>query len=125
MRPGVELVSEETGSGVAVQKQAFYHVRLRMWLSHGDPVRWSAPWGLVDRARVEDDGATLITDVRIDRVFLIAGLFYGVQGMRVGGTRTLRIAPHLAYGEAGLPGTIPANALLTAEISILSERAAA
>ena len=64
----------------------------------------------------------MITDVRIDRVSLVAGLFYGIQGMRVGGTRTRRIAPHLAYGEQGVPGVIPANALLTAEIAVLAER---
>jgi FKBP-type peptidyl-prolyl cis-trans isomerase len=49
---------------------------------------------------------------------LISGLFYGVEGMRVGGTRRLEIAPHLAYGDRGVPGIIPANAVLTAEITI-------
>jgi FKBP-type peptidyl-prolyl cis-trans isomerase len=64
----------------------------------------------------------LITDVRIDRVFLFAGLFYGIQGMNVGGTRLLRIAPYLAYGEQGLEGVIPPNAVVTAELSVLGER---
>ena len=72
---------------------------------------------------LEEDDATLVTDVRVDRASLAAGLFYGLQGMRVGGTRTLRIAPHLGYGEQGLPGVIPANALLTIEVAVLSERA--
>ena len=39
--------------------------------------------------------------------------------MRVGGTRRLEIAPHLAYGARGVPGVVPANAMLTAEIGIL------
>ena len=62
----------------------------------------------------------MITEVRVDRRSLIAGLFYGVEGMRVGGTRRLEIAPHLAYGDRGVPGVIPASALLTAEITILA-----
>jgi FKBP-type peptidyl-prolyl cis-trans isomerase len=33
--------------------------------------------------------------------------------------RRLEIAPHLAYGDRGVPGTIPAGALITAEITIL------
>jgi FKBP-type peptidyl-prolyl cis-trans isomerase len=124
MRSGVELISEEPGDGEPVRKRAFYRVKLRMWLSRGDPVRWSEAWGLSDRARVEDDGATLITDLRVDRESMFGGLFYGVQGMRIGGTRKLRIAPHLAYREAGIPGMIPPNALLTVEVTVLSEREA-
>jgi hypothetical protein len=64
-----------------------------------------------------------ITEVRIDRRSLVNGLFYGVEGMRVGGTRRLEIGPHLAYGDRGVPGAIPAGAVLTAEITILGARA--
>jgi FKBP-type peptidyl-prolyl cis-trans isomerase len=61
----------------------------------------------------------LITQVRVDRRSLINGLFYGLDGMRVGGMRRLEIAPHLAYGDRGVPGTIPPNAVVTAEIVVL------
>ena len=47
------------------------------------------------------------------------GLFYGVEAMRIGGTRRLEISPHLAYGDRGVPGVIPPAAVLTAEITIL------
>ena len=96
--------------------------RLRMWLSRGDPIRWGMPWGLFDRARIEDDGTTLFTSLRVDREFMFGGLFYGVQGMRVGGTRRIRLAPHLAYREAGMPGVAPPNALLIVEVQVLSKR---
>ena len=43
------------------------------------------PWGLLSHAYLEDDGTTLVTDVRMDRVFLVPGLFYGMEGMRIGG----------------------------------------
>jgi len=124
VRSGVEVLTDVAGEGDDVRRQGVYQVRLRMWLNRGDPVRWPAPFGFVDRARLEDDGATIVTDVRIDRRSLFAGLFQGVQGMRVGGTRTLKIAPHLAYGEKGLPGRIPPNAVLTVEIAVLGERPA-
>jgi hypothetical protein len=55
-------------------------------------------------------------------VFLINGLFYGVEGMSVGGTRRLKISPQLGYGERGVPGVIPPNSVLNAEITILEER---
>ena len=93
-----------------------------MWLSRGDPVRWTEPWGSIDEARLEDDGTTLVTTLRVDRVSMFPGLFYGVEGMRVGGRRRLRVAPHLAYREAGIAGVIPANAMLTVEVEVVSER---
>ena len=122
MKPGIELLEEIPGVGAPVEKKVFYDFRLRMWLSRGDPIRWSTPWGLYDRARIEDDGATLFTSLRVDREYMFAGLFYGVEGMRVGGTRRIRVAPHLAYRETGVPGVIPSNALLIVEIHVVSER---
>lgn len=82
-------------------------------------MRWVAPW-VTAPAKLEEDGKALLTYVRIDREQLFAGLFYGCEGMNVGGKRKLRIAPHLAYGEQGVPGVIPPNALLTAELEIVS-----
>jgi len=55
----------------------------------------------------------------VNRGPLVNGLFYGVEGMRVGGTRRLEIAPHLGYGTRGVPGVVPPGAVLTAEITIL------
>jgi hypothetical protein len=124
VKPGVELIDDAAGLGALVERKAFYDFRLRMWLSRGEPIRWSKPWGLYDQARIEDDGTTLFTSLRVDREYMFAGLFYGVEGMRVGGTRRIRVAPHLAYREAGVPGVVPPNAILTVEIHIVAERAA-
>jgi FKBP-type peptidyl-prolyl cis-trans isomerase len=121
-RPGVELLADTPGTGAPVERHRWYDVRLQMWLSRGEAVRWTYPWGLVDRARIEAEGTTLFTTLRVDREFMFAGLFYGVDGMRVGGRRRLRVAPHLAYREAGIPGVIPSNALLTVEIEVISQR---
>lgn len=122
IKPGVELLNETHGEGPPVQRHHHYRIKLRMWLRQGEPVRWRHPSDPSDRSSIDENGAALTIDVRVDRRSLIAGLFYGIQGMRVGGTRTLRIAPHLAYGEQGVPELIPANALLTAEIAVLLER---
>lgn len=120
LRSGVTLLTDIAGTGGEVRRQHSYRIRLRLWLHNGEPIRWPSPWGQIAQARLEDEGATLITVVRIDRRSLVPGLFYGVDGMRVGGTRRLEIAPHLGYGERGVPGVIPAGALLMAEITILN-----
>jgi len=122
LRSGLTLLVDIPGPGDLIRRQHNYLIRLRLWLNRGDPVRWHMPWGSVGAARLEDNGETLITEVRIDRRFLVNGLFYGVDGMRVGGTRRLEIAPHLGYGDRGVPGVIPADAVLTAEITILEAR---
>jgi FKBP-type peptidyl-prolyl cis-trans isomerase FkpA len=120
IKPGIELLSETLGDGPVVVKLEHYQVRLRMWLRRGEPVRW--PNHSFEGWSFDEDGAALTRHVHIHRGRLMAGLFYGMQGMHVGGTRTLRIAPHSAYGEQGVPGVIPANALLTVEVAVLSER---
>jgi FKBP-type peptidyl-prolyl cis-trans isomerase len=50
----------------------------------------------------------------------IAGLSWGVEGMRVGGRRRLRVGPHLAYREKGVPSVIPPNAKLIFEVELLA-----
>ena len=122
MRSGIKVLEDVPGSGEQVKRQHTYLIRLKLWLNKGEPVKWQSPWGLIDRARLEDSGETLVADLRIDRETLINGLFYGMEGMRIGGTRKLRISPHLAYGERGIPGLIPENAVIVAELSVLEER---
>jgi hypothetical protein len=120
LRSGLTLLVDRPGAGEPVRRQHNYRIRLRLWLNKGEPVRWHMPWGPVNVARLEDDGETLSTEVRIDRRSLVNGLFYGVEGMRVGGTRRFEIAPHLAYGDRGVPGVIPPGAVLTAELTVLA-----
>jgi uncharacterized protein len=119
LRSGLTLLADVPGHGEPVRRQRTYRMRLRLWLNNGEAVRWPSAWGPVGVARLEDDGTTLITEMRVDRHSLVNGLFYGVAGMRVGGVRQLEIAPHLAYGDRGVPGVIPGGAVLTAEITIL------
>jgi hypothetical protein len=121
-RSGITLVEDTPGDGPEVERGRVYRVRLKLWLNRGEPIRWEQPWGLIDRARLEDDGATLVSDLRVDRENLFPGLFQGIEGMRLGGRRKLKISPHLAYGDKGIPGRVPPGAVILAEIEFISPR---
>ena len=121
LRKGVKLLEEIKGGGKAVRRRRSYLLAIRIRLNRGELV--IAPekclsYAVDEHLQVHDDGY-IVHRVRIDREHLIAGIFYAVEGMNVGGYRQVEIGPHLAYGEVGVPGTIPKNAKIIAEIKVI------
>jgi FKBP-type peptidyl-prolyl cis-trans isomerase len=109
MTKGIETRDLTVGTGDEATKESIVVANVKEFLRRGDEVSRSPLFGtkmVIDLGRRES----------------IAGLRYGIPGMRVGGTREIVISPHLAYGAVGIPGRIPANALLRCEVELLEIR---
>lgn len=52
----------------------------------------------------------------------LAGLEEGVSTMKVGGRRRLSVPPALGYGPEGVPGRVPANAVLQIDVELKAIR---
>ncbi|MEW6369064.1 MAG: FKBP-type peptidyl-prolyl cis-trans isomerase [Acidobacteriota bacterium] len=109
MRSGVKAKDIVIGTGEEAVHGKTVAANVRLFLNHGTELT-----------------GTLTGDPRmvvdLKRRDCIAGLRYGIEGMRVGGIRELKISPHLAYGASGIPGYVPPNAVIHAVVELLDVR---
>lgn len=68
--------------------------------------------------RVFTDEANKETSIAIGAGQAAEGFEKGILGMRPGGQRELIVPAQLAYGEAGLEGQVPSNAILLFEVTV-------
>jgi FKBP-type peptidyl-prolyl cis-trans isomerase len=101
-RGGVQYEDVKVGEGPSAERGCTVDVRYDLFLNRGDKVQ-------------ENQTASF----RIGDRRVIAGLEYGVEGMRPGGERRIRVGPHLAYRDEGVPGIVPANAVLEFRVTVL------
>lgn len=116
---GLTLLDEREGDGCVAQIDDRVVYNVRLYLNKGDAVLLNekqADYVPKEKIRIQD-GVTLIDrTVTLGRREVMAGVEQALIGMTVGGYRKVRISPHLAYRDKGLPELIPPHAVLVAEI---------
>ena len=120
IKSGIELLAETPGDGNVARKGCRVTYNVRLFLNRGDEVPMDARLlvsGLpADRIRNTGSGRMVDHQITLGKRQSIAGIEHTLMGMRAGGYRKVRIAPHLAYRDAGIPGLIPANAVLVVDV---------
>lgn len=101
-RGGVEYEDIKVGDGASAHRGERVEVRYDLFLNRSQLVQEKQQYSF-----------------RVGKRRAIPGLEYGVEGMRVGGERRLRVGPHLAYRDRAIPGSIPANAVLEFRVTLL------
>ena len=111
---GLQYIDTIVGTGAEAAAGAYVQVHYTGWL-HDD--------GAADKKGAKfdsskDRGDPFAFDLGAGSV--IKGWDEGVQGMKVGGARTLIIPAALGYGPRGAGGVIPPNATLMFDVELLA-----
>lgn len=116
---GLKLLEEREGEGRQAEKGDRVVYNTRIFLNRGDEVPLNdlqAKQIPKEMIRVVD-GVTFIDHrIVLGQRQAIAGIEHALVGMKAGGYRKIRISPHLAYREKGIPDLIPPDAVLIMEI---------
>ncbi len=116
---GLKLLEEREGVGTPAKKGDRVVYNTRIFLNQGDEVMLNETQVehlSQDMIRVE--GGVIFVDHKtmLGSRQTIAGVEHVLMGMKVGGYRKVRISPHLAYRDKGIPDLIPPDAVLICEI---------
>lgn len=116
---GLKLLEEREGVGTPANKGDRILFNMRLFLNKGAEVRLNETQAThlpKEMIRVVD-GVTLIDrTIVLGRRETMAGVEQALKGMKVDGYRKVRVSPHLAYQDKGIPNLIPPNAVLICEI---------
>ncbi|MEK6642309.1 MAG: FKBP-type peptidyl-prolyl cis-trans isomerase [Planctomycetota bacterium] len=100
-KPGIAVVEEIVGTGPIVDNHQRVHILYDIQLNRGDFL-------------ARDERLTF----RLNERGVIPGFRYGIEGMRVGGTRKFKASPHLCYAGKHVEN-LPEHAVLVVTIKSL------
>jgi FKBP-type peptidyl-prolyl cis-trans isomerase FkpA len=109
---GLQYIDVTVGCGTAAQSGDTVTVKYTGWLQ--------ASGKMFDSSLLHGGTFQIPSALDSSSPQVIQGWNIGLDGMKVGGTRRLIIPPALGYGASGSPPTIPANATLIFDVTLVS-----
>jgi peptidylprolyl isomerase len=103
---GVKYWDVRTGEGNPASRGHAVRVSFRAWTDKGQAID----------SCISDHNPVTFT---LGFGQVIAGWEAGMEGMKVGGKRQLRIPPEMAYGADGVPPTVPPNSTLVFDVELV------
>lgn len=121
MKPlsGLKLLEEREGAGTPANKGDRVVSNTRVFLNQGEEVPLNTKQAEhLPKEMVRVEGGITFIDHRtvLGRSQAIVGVEHSLIGMKVGGYRKVRVSPHLAYRDKGIPDLVPPDAVLICEI---------
>lgn len=116
---GSHCFKSERGEERSAQKGDRVIYTSRLYLNKGDEVPLNAKQVEhlpKDMIGVEGDVTFVERITVLGSRQVIVGIEHALLGMKVGGYRKVRISPHLASRDKGIPDLIPPNAVLIVEL---------
>jgi FKBP-type peptidyl-prolyl cis-trans isomerase len=116
---GIRLLEEREGEGPPAKKGDRVVYNTRLFLNKGDEVPLNAkqaPHLPQEMIRVEGGVTFIDHSTVLGSRQATAGVEHALIDMKARGYRKVRISPHLAYREKGIPDLIPPDAVLICEI---------
>ena len=116
---GLTQLEEREGEGRSAERGDRVVYNSRLFLNKGDEVPLNErqaqhpPEGMI---RVEAGVTFVDHKTLLGSRQTIAGVEHTLIGMKVGGYRRVRVSPHLAYRDKGIPDLVPPDAVLICEI---------
>jgi len=116
---GLKLLDEREGAGTPAKKGDRVVYNTKIFLNQGDEVPLNdlqAKQLPKEMVRVKAGVTSIDHTIVLGRRQAIAGVEHALMGMKVGGYRKVRVSPHLAYRDKGIPDLIPPDAVLIVEL---------
>jgi FKBP-type peptidyl-prolyl cis-trans isomerase len=119
LRSGIKLLDEREGEGEPAKAGDSIIYNVKIFLNKGDEVpanQRQAQHLPQEMIRTVDGYHYIDHKTVLGSRQAMAGVEYSLIGMKKGGYRKVRVSPHLAYREKGLPDLIPPDGVLIIEL---------